>query len=141
MTDSKTSSSKLIIRKIRHFSDSFKEKVVKDLDSGLTSIREVSTLYDVKQQTIYNWLYRYSIHHKKGSRMVVELQSEGKKTEQLEKRVAELERFIGQKQLSIDYLEKLVALASAHYQTDLKKNFDTPFSTGTAYTEANTPTV
>lgn len=137
MTDSQTSSSKLIIRKIRHFSDSFKEKVVKDLDSGLTSIREVSTLYDVKQQTVYNWLYRYSVHHKKGSRMVVELQSEGKKTEQLEKRVAELERFIGQKQLSIDYLEKLVALAGAHYQTDLKKNFATPSSIGTAHTEAH----
>lgn len=134
MTISKTSTSKLIIRKVRHFSDSFKEKIVKDLDTGLTSIKEVSTLYDVKQQTVYNWLYRYSIHHKKGSRMVVELESEGKKTEQLEKRIAELERFVGQKQLSIDYLEKLVALASAHYQTDLKKNFDTQSSTGTAHT-------
>ncbi len=140
MSDSKTSSSKLIIRKIRHFSDSFKEKVVKDLDSGLTSIREVSTLYDVKQQTVYNWLYRYSVHHKKGSRMVVELQSEGKKTEQLEKRVAELERFIGQKQLSIDYLEKLVALAGAHYQTDLKKNFATPSLSGTAPIETHMTT-
>lgn len=141
MTDSKTSSSKLIIRQIRHFSTSFKEKVVKDLDLGLTSIREVSTLYDVKQQTIYNWLYRYSIHHKRGSRMVVELQSEGKKSEQLEKRIAELERFIGQKQLSIDYLEKLVAVAGAHYQTDLKKSFATSSSTGTAPTELNTLTV
>jgi transposase len=136
----KTSTSKLIIRKVRHFSDSFKEKVVKDLDSGLTSIKEVSTLYDVKQQTVYTWLYRYSIHHKKGSRMVVELESEGKKTEQLEKRIAELERFVGQKQLSIDYLEKLLELASAHYQTDLKKNFVTQSSIGTALTGTHTLT-
>jgi transposase len=140
MAISKTSTSKLIIRKVRHFSASFKEKVVKDLDSGLTSIKEVSTLYEVKQQTVYTWLYRYSIHHKKGSRMVVELESEGKKTEQLEKRVAELERFVGQKQLSIDYLEKLFAFASAHYQTDLKKNFATQSSTGIAPTGANTRT-
>ena len=140
MTKTKASTSKLVIRKVRHFSDSFKEKIVKDLDSGLTSIKEVSTLHDVKQQTVYNWVYRYSIHHKKGSRMVVELESEGKKTEQLEKRIAELERFIGQKQLSIDYLEKLVALAGAHYQTDLKKNFDTQSSTGIAHTGGNTAT-
>lgn len=140
MAVSKTSTSKLIIRKVRHFSTSFKEKIVKELDSGLTSIKEVSTLYDVKQQTVYNWLYRYSIHHKKGSRMVVELESEGKKTEQLEKRIAELERFVGQKQLSIDYLEKLVSLAGVHYQTDLKKNFGTQSSTGTAHTGANMPT-
>lgn len=140
MSGTKTVPSKLLIRKVRHFSDSFKEKIVKDLDSGLTSIKEVSTLYDVKQQTVYNWLYRYSIHHKKGSRMVVELESEGKKTEQLEKRIAELERFVGQKQLSIDYLEKLVSLAGAHYQTDLKKNFGTQSSTGIAHTGVNTPT-
>jgi transposase len=140
MAISKTGTSKLIIRKVRRFSDSFKEKVVKDLDSGLTSIKEVSTLYDVKQQTVYTWLYRYSIHHKKGSRMVVELESEGKKTAQLEKRIAELERFVGQKQLSIDYLEKLLDLASAHYQTDLKKNFVTQSLIGTALTGTHTLT-
>lgn len=141
MSGTKTVSSKLVIRKIRHFSDSFKEKVVKDLDSGLTSIKEVSTLYDVKQQTVYTWLYRYSIHHKKGSRMVVELESEGKKSERLAQRVAELERVVGQKQLSIDYLEKLVEIAGAHYQADLKKNFGTLSSTGTTATKDNMRTV
>lgn len=140
MSGTKTVASKLQIRKVRHFSESFKEKIVKDLDSGLTRIKEVSTLYDVKQQTVYNWLYRYSIHHKKGSRMVVELESEGKKSERLEQRIAELERAVGQKQLSIDYLEKLVEIAGAHYQTDLKKNFGTLSSTGTIVIKDNMST-
>jgi transposase len=140
MSGTKTDQSKLQIRKVRHFSESFKEKIVKDLDSGLTRIKEVSTLYDVKPQTVYNWLYRYSIHHKKGSRMVVELESEGKKTEHLEKRLAEMERIVGQKQMSIDYLEKIVDVAGAHYQTDLKKNFGTPSWSGTVPIERSIPT-
>ena len=130
MSVQQTSESKLRIRQIRHFSIAFKEKVVSDIDKGLTSIREVSSLYEIRKAVIYRWIYRYSIHHKQGTRMVVEMESEGKKTEFLQKRVAELERIIGQKQLTIDYLERLIHLASAHYETDVKKNFATePLST------------
>ena len=71
---------------------------------------------------------------------VVEMQSEGKKTEQLEKRVAELERMVGQKQLSIDYLSRVVTLASEHYKVDLKKNFATECLTGSTTTSLNTDT-
>lgn len=120
--------SKLTIRRIRHFSTAFKEKVVSDIDKGLTSIREVSSLYEINKAIIYRWIYRYSIHHKQGTRMVVEMESEGKKTEILQKRVAALERIVGQKQLSIDYLERLIILANAHYETDVKKNFATELS-------------
>lgn len=130
MSVQQSTESKLKIRQVRHFSTAFKEKVVSDIDKGLTSIREVSSLYDINKAIIYRWIYRYSIHHKQGTRMVVEMESEGKKTEFLQKRVAELERIIGQKQLTIDYLERLIHLASAHYETDVKKNFATePLST------------
>jgi transposase len=44
---------------------------------------------------------KYSIFPKTSTRMVVELESESLKTEQLAKKVAELERVIGQKQLEM----------------------------------------
>ena len=140
MSTTKENKSRLTIRQVRHFSEAFKEKIVTDLDQGITSIKEVTTLYEVKPQTVYKWIYRYSIHHKKGSRVVVEMQSEGKKTEQLEKRIAELERIVGQKQLSIDYLSRVVTLASEHYKVDLKKNFATECLTGSTTTSLNTDT-
>ena len=140
MSMTKEGQSRLTIRQVRHFSEAFKEKVVSDLDKGLTSIREVSTLYEVKPQTIYNWVYRYSVYHKKGSRLVVEMESEAKKTEQLSNRIAELERIIGQKQLTIDYLERLVTVTGEHYKVDVKKNFATLSSTGSMNTKANTDT-
>ena len=46
------------------------------------------------------------------------------------KRLAELERIIGQKQMQIDYLEKMIELASDELQTDIKKNFGTQQSNG-----------
>jgi hypothetical protein len=56
--------------------------------------------------------------------MVVQKESEAQRTSQLLVQVAELERRLGQKQMQLDYLEKLVELASKEYSIDLKKNFN-----------------
>ena len=45
-------------------------------------------------------------------------------------RIAELERIVGQKQLNIDYLEKVIELAKEELGIDIKKNSDTPQSGG-----------
>jgi transposase len=61
------------------------------------------------------------------------MESESKKTERLMSQLADLERVVGQKQIQIDYLEKLIEIASSELGVDLKKNFDTksyPTSTG-----------
>jgi len=42
-----------------------------------------------------------------------------------EKRIKELEQIVGQKQIKIDYLEKIIDLSSQHFDTDLKKNSNT----------------
>jgi len=52
------------------------------------------------------------------------MQSEEHKTSLLKTRVSELEQIIGQKQLALDYLEKLIALASEDLGYDLKKNIE-----------------
>ena len=56
--------------------------------------------------------------------MVVQKDSEAQRTNDLLNQVAELERCLGQKQMQIDYLEKLVELASKEYEIDFKKNFN-----------------
>ena len=53
--------------------------------------------------------------------MVVQKDSEAQKTIELLNLVAELERKLGQKQMQIDYLEKLVEIASKDLDVDLKK--------------------
>jgi transposase len=120
----------LELRKIRHFSEPLKRKIVSELEKCEISVAEIASLYGVSVQSIYRWLHLYSKHIQTGTRMVVEMESEAKKTIELSVRVAELERIIGQKQLTIDYLDKLIALAGQHYEVDLKKTFVTPPSSG-----------
>ena len=51
------------------------------------------------------------------------MESEQVKTKALQEQVARLERIVGQKQMEIDFLNKLIELASEKYQEDIKKNF------------------
>jgi transposase len=117
-------STKLKIRQRRTFSEEFKREKVQELNAGLYSISSFCKLWDVTSTAVYRWIYLYSPEHKKGTTMVVQKDSESQKTHDLLKQVAELERRLGQKQMQIDYLEKLVELASKEYDIDFKKNFN-----------------
>jgi hypothetical protein len=59
------------------------------------------------------------------------MESESYKTQRLQQKVAELERIIGQKQLEIDFLNKLLEIGSEEIGYDLKKNFSTKLLNGT----------
>lgn len=130
----------LKIRQQRYFSESFKKQKVKELVNKTLSIRDVCELYDVSRSSVYQWIYKYSVHHSKGTNQIVEMESEASKTRALKQRVAELERVIGRKQLTIDYLEKLIEIASEELGYDLKKNYVPQPSNGFDATGKNTPT-
>lgn len=122
----------------RYFSEDFKKSKVKELEEKQISITKLVSLYGISRTSAYKWLYKYSKHNKRGTKLVVELESESNKTERLLKRVCELERAVGQKQLEIDYLNKLIEIASEELDIDLKKNFITKLSNGSESTETNT---
>ncbi len=93
------------------------------------SVLQLSRLYDVSTVAVYKWLRKYFLKFSKGERVVVEKESEGAKTLLLLNKVAELERKLGQKQLQIDYLEKLLELGSEEVGFDIKKKCATEQST------------
>jgi transposase len=70
------------------------------------------------------------------------MESEALKTQQLLRQVAELERAVGQKQLEIDFLNKLLELGSEELGFDLKKNYSARLFNGSVITgiQPNTPT-
>jgi transposase len=114
----------LNIRQRRIFSEEFKREKVKELTSNLYSIGSFCKLWGVHKQAVYNWIYKYSPDYKRGTTMVIQKESESHRTQALLVQVAELERSLGQKQMQLDYLEKLVELASKEYNVDIKKNFN-----------------
>ena len=123
------------IRKKRIYSEEFKKHLVLEYEKGKLSVPQMEKLYGVHNQSIYNWIYKYSTFNEKGSRIIEMKDSASKKLKLLEQKVKDLERMIGQKQIKIDYLEKMKEIAKEELDNDIKKNFDTPQSTGSEQTK------
>ena len=62
-------------------------------------------------------------------------ESSAQKLKALEKKIKELERTVGQKQIMIEYLETMMEVAKDELNIDIKKNFNTPQSSGSETTK------
>lgn len=117
-------------RQTRTFSEALRKKVVREIEKGKVSLAEVCREYQVSYTSIYNWLNKYSGYLHKGAKLVVELNSEGYRSKELEKKVKELEAAVGRKQMEIDFQNKLIELANEELAIDIKKKLYTKPSTG-----------
>ena len=122
----------------RYFSNEFKRRKVEEIDHHLTTISEICREYEVSKTSVYNWIYCYSTMRKKGEIIRVESQSDTRKLLEMKERIKELERIIGQKQILIDFQDKVIELAEEEYKVDIKKKFGVKPSSGTGSIEKNT---
>jgi transposase len=127
-------------RRNRYFSNDIKKKIVRDLEKNLHSISDVCKTYHVSRTSVYRWIYKYSAMAKKQHRQVVEAKSDTQKIRALEERIKELERIVGQKQLAIDFKEKMIELAEQRYNVDIKKKLGSKLSSGSTTTKQSTDT-
>jgi len=104
----------------RNFSVEFKKEKSRLLVTGKLSIKDACKLYEVSRTTLYKWIYLYT-QVEKGVKTVVQMDSEEYRTKELLSKVAELERIIGQKQIELDYMHKLVEISSEEVGYDIKK--------------------
>lgn len=123
-----------IVRSPRQFTEEFKRSVVKDFESGSMSVGQLSKVYNVANQQIYDWIYKFSTFNQKGSRIVEMKDSSATRLKEMEQRIRELEQAVGQKQIKIDYLEKMIDIAKTDLNIDIKKNYNTPLSGGSGKT-------
>ena len=117
------------------YQEDFKLKIVREYESGQYSVSELGIIYDIASQNIYEWIYKYSNYNKKSIQVVEMKDSQADKLKRMEARIKELERAVGQKQMNIDYLEKMIELAKEHYDIDIKKNSNTLHSGGSKTTK------
>lgn len=118
------------IRKHRKYSEDFKKSIVASFEKGEFSVRQLEKLYGIKNTSIYNWVYKYSKFNEKGCRIVEMEDSNQNKLKELAKKVKDLEQMVGQKQVAIEYLEKMIELAKTDLNIDIKKNYNLPPSVG-----------
>lgn len=123
------------IRKLRIYSDDFKKSIVASFEGGEFSIPQLEKLYGIGNATIYNWVYKFSNFNEKGCRIVEMKDSNQTKLKELASKVKELEQIVGQKQIAIEYLEKMIELAKTDLNIDLKKNYNSQQSTGSNLTK------
>ena len=119
-----------LIRKQRKFSEEFKKSIVNDFESGKFSVLQLERLHSINNPLIYTWIYKYSRSNERGQRIVEMKDSSTHKLKLLEQKIKELERTVGKKQIQIDYLEKMIDIAKDELNIDIKKNSNTPQSSG-----------
>jgi transposase len=111
-------------RRRRIFSEEFKQKKVREIEQKITTIAEVSRQYEVRDTNVSKWLLKYGSKHMKGVRTIVESESDTVKIMELKAQIAELERIVGQKQVQLDFKDKMIELAEETYGVDIKKKFE-----------------
>jgi transposase len=111
-------------KQIRHFSEDFKKEKVKYIEEGISTVSQIAREYDVTRTCIYKWIKKYSSKYQKAERVVIEKESEEVKRKKVVAKVAELEQMLGQKQMEIEYLKKVIELGTELTGVDIKKKFD-----------------
>ncbi|MDR7132808.1 transposase-like protein [Algoriphagus sp. 4150] len=108
----------------RIFSLELRKQIVGQIERRELTVIEAVREYEIGgKQTVYNWLYKYSATLKKGTRMVMEKDSQENKSQELRSRIKELEAALGRKSLEADLYRIIVEKASDEYRVDLKKSF------------------
>jgi transposase-like protein len=112
------------IKEFRQFCIDFKKEKVKQIDEGKITVLQLSRIYEVSSTAVYKWVRKYSRYAGQNEKVVVQKDSEQAKTLLLLKKVAELEQLVGQKQVEVEYLKKVIDFGSEITETDIKKKFE-----------------
>lgn len=88
----------------------------------------------MSRSAVYKWIYKYSVMAKKQVKQVVEAKSDTIRIRMLEDRIQELERIVGQKQLLLEFKDKMIEIAETTYGVDIKKKVGSRLSSGTTST-------
>ncbi|MCH2198962.1 MAG: transposase [Flavobacteriales bacterium] len=114
------------LNKKRTYSEEFKRKLFSDFESDIASVKQLERQFGIKNAVIYRWIYKYSNYNEKNVTVAEMKDSQTNRIKELEKQIAQLEQSVGQKQIKIDFLEKMIELAKDYYDIDIKKNCSTP---------------
>ncbi len=118
----------------RSFSDKFKKDIVRRVEKNELTVSEVAIEFEVSRTSVYKWVYKYSNLYKKGLKQVIEPMSSTKKIKDLQSRIKELEQIVGQKQIKLDYFEKLIEISESDYNIDIIKKKGSKPSSGSGKT-------
>jgi len=107
------------------YSNAFKQKVIKEIESGVLSIAEASKIYEISMVSLYKWIKDFGKDHLIGKVVMVQKRDEVDKIKQLEAEKRQLEAALAKSNLDKFCLECLIEAAEEAYGVSFKKNFGT----------------
>lgn len=109
-------------RTIKRYSIAFRQKVVRELESGKLTIAGARRLYDIRgSETIQSWMVKLGKNHLLNKVVRIEMKGERDRIQELEKQVRQLESALAHEHIKNLVLESLVDIARDKYGIDLKK--------------------
>jgi transposase-like protein len=113
-------------RRRRCFSEEFKRKKVQELELKISRLSDICKQYQVSSTAVYKWMRLYGLVKHPKERLIMESRSDTTELLHLKQKIAELERLVGQKQIQLDFKDKMIEIAEQTYGVDIKKKFSTP---------------
>lgn len=121
-------------RSINRYSISFKQMVVREIESG-HGVTETRNKYGIKGcGTINNWLVSFGKQHLINKVVRIETMDEKDQVRELQRQLKETKVALADSLLAQRCLEIVIDEANKEYKTDLKKNFGTAAQKGDAKT-------
>lgn len=109
-------------RIFKRYSQSFKQKVVSEIESGILTISQAQQLYRIgSNSTIRNWLKQLGKNHLIAQQVRIETPEEVNQVKQLTADKQQLESALAQAHLKIAALESQICQAEHQFGIDLKK--------------------
>jgi len=107
----------------KQYSLSFKQKVIKEIESGKLTKEGARKLYGIGGGSLINsWIKKFGKLHLLNKIVRVELKDEVSRLKQLEKEKKDLESALAQAHLKLIVLETVIDVAEDELGIDLKKN-------------------
>lgn len=115
---------KEIQRTIKRYSMSFKQKVIREIESGKITKSEARRMYNIGSDTsIQQWIKKLGKLHLLNKIVRIELKDEVSRLKQLEKEKKELESALAQAHLKLIVYESIIEIAEEELGVEIKKNF------------------
>jgi transposase-like protein len=106
------------------YSQSFKQKVVDEIEQGKITMNGARRLYGIRGGAIIqDWIRKFGKLYLLNKVVKVEMKDEVSKLKQVEQEKKELESALAQAHLKLLVYESLIEVAGDHYGVDLKKSF------------------
>jgi transposase-like protein len=113
---------------VKHFSESFKLKVLAELSSGKYTKREISRLYNIGYSSINDWVHKYKRADLMNQRVTIETMDELSRIQAMQKEIAKLKDLLINKDLDAlvlnSYLEVAAEQLGFKDAGELKKKLD-----------------